>query len=379
MRGEPTSDAGGLGLRRGDSATNTLNSPTQVERQSATPLFAPKKILCAVDLSPASAPVLGWAGLFAQNFDAKLEVVHAEWAEYPPYFLLSQEEELAAQVEERRAAIRKALANIAHTSLASTIAPETTVVEGHAVEAILKHAEARQPDLIVIGSHGRSGMARMRLGSVAETVMREAGTPVLVVRSPANRDAPKAISRILCPVSLADQAPQRINFSAELASAFGAQLIVVHAAEHESQDLEAIRKQLCGSIPAGARQSCKVVEIVRRGNPAEQIVLAAREYVVDLIVIAAHHHRFLEFTTLGTTTERVVRHADSAVLVLPSDTSQTRHERLSTSPRDESGLSAEETPSGELRPGSVAKTLLIAMSRCVQAVAEFVGLAGRAC
>lgn len=279
--------------------------------------FAPKQILCAVDLSPASAPVLGWADLFARTFAAKLEVLHAEWPEYPPYFLLSQEEELAAQAEKRRAAIEKALVNVVRTSLGPAAAAEITVVEGHAVEAILKHAEARRPDLIVMGSHGRGGIARMRLGSVAETIMREAGVPVLVVRSLPNRPAPAIISRILCPVRFATEEPQCLAASAGIASAFGAQLLVVHAVEHDSTGLEALRKRLCGSIPASVRQSCEVIEIVRRGDAAEQILLAAREHGVDLIAIAAQHRPFLEFTTLGTTTERVVRHTDSAALVLP--------------------------------------------------------------
>jgi nucleotide-binding universal stress UspA family protein len=282
--------------------------------------FTSKKILCAVDLSPASAPVLAWAGLFAKALDAQLEVLHVEWPEYPPYFFLSQEEDLAGQAEGRRAMLEKALADMLGSSPVSTIGPEITVVEGHAVEAILKHAEARHPDLIVMGSHGRSGIARMRMGSVAESVMRDAAVPLLVVRSLENRPAPTAISRILCPVSFAIQTPQCINFSAKLASTFGAQLLILHAVAHEIQDLEPIRKQLCASIPASARQSCELLEILRRGNPAEQILLSAREHLVDLIVITAQHHPFLEFSTLGTTTERVVRHADTPVLVLPSGT-----------------------------------------------------------
>jgi nucleotide-binding universal stress UspA family protein len=64
------------------------------------------------------------------------------------------------------------------------------------------------------------------------------------------------------------------------------------------------------------RSHCDLVEVVGEGNAAEQILLTARKHAVDLIVLGAHHRSFLEFAILGSTTERVMRHADSAVLVV---------------------------------------------------------------
>ena len=60
-------------------------------------IFAPKMILCPVDLSAASRTVLSWARLFAEAYQAKLKLLHAEWPDYPPYFFLSQEAELEAK------------------------------------------------------------------------------------------------------------------------------------------------------------------------------------------------------------------------------------------------------------------------------------------
>ena len=282
-------------------------------------LFAPKHILCPVDLSSVSPLVLRWANLFAETYGAKLQILYAAAFEYPPYFLPSQQRQLSDEAENERAALRNVLAKLVYETLGRTIAPEILVVEAHPIEAILGYAQSNRPDLIVMGSHGRSSIARMRLGSVAESVMREARTPVLVVRALEDRTAPRVISRVLCPASFTEHAQRCVDFSAQIASAFGAQLFVIHSAEPEGADLQAIRMQLCQWIPTDARRSCEVVELVRQGNAAEQILLAAREHSADLIVLAAQHRPFLEFTTLGTTTERVMRHADSAVLVLPSE------------------------------------------------------------
>ncbi len=284
--------------------------------------FAPKHILCPVDLSAASPLVLRWADLFARKYGAKIEILLAESPDYPAYFLPGQKDELARQAESRRAALQKQLERTVFETLGRTASSEIRVVEGHPVQAILARMETNPPDLIVMGSHGRSGVARMRLGSVAETVVREARMPTLVVRSLGKRPAPTAVSRVLCPAKLTDHGQRCVDFSAAIAAKFGAQLVVVHSAEHEAANLDAVRKELCRLISADARQSCEVVEVVRQGSAAEQILLAAREHSVDLIVIAAQHQPFLEFTTLGTTAERIMRHADSAVLILPSGTGE---------------------------------------------------------
>lgn len=280
--------------------------------------FALRDVLCPVDLSSASATVLGWARLFAESYQAKVQVLHADFLEFPPYFLPSQVKELTEQAKRRRAALHRELRRLAQETLGSNVLHEIVVLEGHPVKTILRHAADRQPNLIVVGSHGRSGIARMRLGSVAENVVQEAAIPTLVAKVLENRQVPARISRVLCPVSFTEHARRCLELSAEVAAAFGAQLLAIHALEQSSADLQGIHEQLCQWVPGEARRRCELVEVVRRGNAAEQILQLAREQVVELIVLGAQHRPLLEFTTLGTTTERVMRHADSAVLVLPA-------------------------------------------------------------
>ncbi len=278
--------------------------------------FPPKSILCPLDLSSASPTVLGWAGLLAGAYNAKLQILHAEWAEYPRYFLASQAGELAAAAERSRRAIGDDLEKLVHESIAAQTPYEITVLEGHPIERILGYAEQQRPDLIVMGSHGRSGLARLRLGSVAENVVQQTSLPTLVVRAPGGKPAPQKISSILLPVAFDEHTGQSILIPAALAATTAARLIVMHAEEGDLSRNVSL-KQLCDLVPANVRGQCNVIEVIRQGNAAEQILLVAREHDVDVIAITAKHRRFLDLTVIGNTTEKVMRHADSAVLVLP--------------------------------------------------------------
>ena len=278
--------------------------------------FAPKSILCPLDLSSASPQVLRWAALLANLYRAKLQILHAEWAEYPLYFLPSYIEELSAAAGKTREIIRGNLKSLLKENLPTTTPYEIAILEGHPVETILKYSEQHNPDLIVMGSHGRSGLARMRLGSVAENVVQQTSTPTLVVRAPGGKPVPSRISRILCPVTLEKHATESVSLSAVLAATSAAQLIIVHA-EKEIRTPDAYPRQLCDVVPTDIRDHCELIELIRKGSAAEQILLVAREHSVDIITLAAKHRRFLDFTVIGNTTEMVMRHADSAVLIVP--------------------------------------------------------------
>ncbi len=278
--------------------------------------FEPKSILCLLDLSSASPIVLRWAELFAETYHARLEILHAEWLEYPAYFLPSQTDELIATANRSRASLHEGLQKLVGENIRKGIPYEITVLEGHPVGTILKHAGQREPGLTVMGSHGRTGLARMRLGSVAEDILQQAENPTLVVRLTEGRPVPSKISRILCPVNFADFTNQSLVASAEIAVTFGAQLVVMQA-EEEVRSPSASHMRLCEGLPRDLKGRCDLVEVVRYGRPAEQILLAAREYAVDMITLTSRHRGFLDSTVLGTTTERVLRHADVGVFVLP--------------------------------------------------------------
>lgn len=276
--------------------------------------FAPQRILCAVDLSEASENVLRWAALFARTFQARVEVVHAMHFEPPPYFTESQVRQFAAQAGAEREGLNAALARLTERALGPGVAYRSMVREGDPRALVLQETAEGQADLLVMGSHGRSGVVRLMLGSVAENVLREVRRPTLIVKAA----PPARLQRVLCPVSFTDLGRQCLDLSSQLTAAFGARLEVMHAAEAANLDVEAVQRRLCQWMPGDVRGRCEIAEVVRQGDAAEQIVLLARERHTDLIVLGAQHRPFLEFVTLGTTTVRVMRHSPASVLIHPA-------------------------------------------------------------
>lgn len=285
--------------------------------------FEPKRILCPVDLSPVSAGILKWAGLFADTFSTPLEVFYADWWEPPRYFTETQIQELSLQEQESEKTLRTELETLAKAALGDPASYSITVVEGHPTERILERAKGSMAGLIVMGSHGRTGMARLRLGSVAEDVARASACPVLIVKSAADVERVPSVRNILCPINFTRLSQQSLELASELAAAFGAKLWVAHATDHEELKVGEVRQRVCDCVPKEVRDRCQISEVVVRGNPAEQIILMAREHSADLILMGAQHRPFLEITTLGTTTERVMRHSPTSVLVLPAGKAKT--------------------------------------------------------
>jgi nucleotide-binding universal stress UspA family protein len=279
--------------------------------------FAPKQILCPVDLSASSDKVLIWARFLAVAFGARVKILHADWSESPRYFTEDQVASLAYQEAARHQHLHRSLQELAQKTLGADVAFSISVLEGHAVEVITQWLQHNPPDLVVMGSHGHGKVARLLLGSVTENVVREADCPTLIVKSAEEATTPPQVRRVLCPVNLTSSARECTDLSSALPSALGADLDIIHAVEGgESRDNQA-QQQLCQWIPQNARARCRLSEVVVHGDAAEQIVLFARKNSVDLIVLGAERRSFLEFTTLGRTTERVLRHAPCSVLLLP--------------------------------------------------------------
>jgi nucleotide-binding universal stress UspA family protein len=189
-----------------------------------------------------------------------------------------------------------------------------SVQEGHPLLLVLERLDKGIPDLIVLGSHGYDGLARSMMGSVAENVVRVAACPMLVVKGdPLPSKA--SLGRVVCPVNLTDAARDGAKLAVLCASMFGARLELVQSVEESSADLEKSQSQLRewasrhGVGGATAR--------VLRGEASEQVVSYLRQSPADLVVIGAEQRPFLEFTTLGRTTERVMRHSSCSVLLLP--------------------------------------------------------------
>jgi universal stress protein A len=140
-----------------------------------------KTILCPIDFSEISANALEYAVFLASHHHAELLILHVveqlhEFEHYQILVLTPQElvEEMEKQAHEKLTKLTE--------QIKKTIKVETVVRQGKPFVEIIKEAKEKDMDLIVMASHGRTGVSHMLMGSVAEKVVRKANCPVLIVR-----------------------------------------------------------------------------------------------------------------------------------------------------------------------------------------------------
>ena len=154
------------------------------------------RILIPIDFSELSQEALRQACDLARRFDAELHLVHVleTWLEAPRLSADSRPRfnELLA---EQQARAKRSLDELPDPRLGPKLAVRR-VLTGNAAREIVKYADASGIDLIVLGTHGRTGMSHWMMGSVAEKVVRLAPCPVLVVRPPHMTSKPHTAGRV---------------------------------------------------------------------------------------------------------------------------------------------------------------------------------------
>lgn len=212
------------------------------------------------------------------------------------------------------------------------VAVETTVAEGDPAAVIIDVAGSDGVDLIVMGTHGRRGVKRFVLGSVAEEVVRQAPCSVMTVRS--DEDAvppPPVIDRMLVPVDLSEYTVPLFRAALDVASTYSAHIDLLHVVEplplpaplvgavtiHDlvPDPTDQSKEQLTHLAEAITHEDVSVASHVEEGHAAAVIVEQAKALDSDLIMIASHGLSGLEGFLLGSVTGRVVRRAACPVLV----------------------------------------------------------------
>jgi nucleotide-binding universal stress UspA family protein len=273
-----------------------------------------------LDLSPVSAQVLTWTRLMAEKFGSKVKVLHVIWPPVPHSVTKEEDEALQEEYEQRREELGRSLRAQVADALGTSVQYDVAIGVGHPVKVVLDTIAQLKPELIVLGSHGHDGMARSLMGSVAENVVRESAYPTLVVKGSELTSGQSKLKKLLCPVDLSNLAAQSLDVSASLAREFGAALDVLRVVS-EAGDVEAELGALREWDREVVGKRCPVSENVHVGDTAEQIIMFARQHAADLIVVVAEPRKFLEYTVLGRTVERAVRHGPCSVLLLRLESS----------------------------------------------------------
>jgi nucleotide-binding universal stress UspA family protein len=282
------------------------------------------KILCPTDFSPGAESALRAATRLAIAHRAELVIVHA-WqipaisysieASLPPS--LAQEIVDSAQ-RGLDAAVRDAQAQGA-TFVSGKLLP------GIAWAEIVGQLEREAYDLCVIGTHGRTGLGRVLLGSVAEKVVRHAPCPVLVVRP--NNDV-KTFQHVLVPTDFSTSAAYALELAPQLVEPKGTitvlhvlELPVSYAGEISAEFGKDLSKKAAARLEqtlASLRTSttASIETRTRIGSPGSQALAAVEDdRSIDLVIVGSRGRTGIKRVLLGSVAEKIVRHAHCPVLV----------------------------------------------------------------
>jgi nucleotide-binding universal stress UspA family protein len=281
-----------------------------------------KNILWATDFSAESKAALTSAHLLAKAFGAKLLAAHVvpdfSHALYDASPALSAE--LAKRVEATK---NKMFSDIKALAKAEKISFDKIILkEGSAPKKIIEVSEEEKADLIVLGKKGHSVLDNLLIGSVANQVLRHSFIPVLLTKKRAGKLQYK---KILVPTDFTPKEQIERDFAWKLAKGLNASLTFLHVFElfhkFSPSEIEVIFKALHKKIQTRERREGEDIpiseEIVRAMNAPAGIVDYAQANKIDLIVISSLVHK-LERFFLGSTTEKVISYADTAVFAIPS-------------------------------------------------------------
>ena len=294
---------------------------------AARAVMAFQKILCPTDFSPGSQQAMRAAIRLAQEAGAEVVLAHAWYL--PPIafagaFALSRE-----LMEEVRDGAQAALDGASREAAALGAGRlSTRLITGtprHEIVELLEQDPAF--DLVVMGTHGRTGLSRVLLGSSTEGVVRHAPCSVLAVR-PDGEVGP--FRRVLCPIDFSDSSRDAVELAARLVQPGSAGITLLHVIDppavyaggermrrlaleldrYAAEHLDRWAAELAGKAPA------PVAKLSRVGHPGAEILHALdEEPAFDLVVMGSHGRTGLERALVGSVAEKVVRHARSPVLV----------------------------------------------------------------
>ncbi len=288
--------------------------------------MAIKKILYPTDLSTGAESAQKLARVLARQRGAELLFFHVvishtnefrQVGDFMSDFFTDLEAEAKRRLDEETSLLREQ----------GRVARYEVIRAPSAFEAILKRTESWEPDLIVMGTHGATGMPRWFLGSVAEKLVRHAPCPVATIRPDDSGGAPEyATERILVPVDFSENSRRALALARELMPETGS--LVLHHVVHnptlaglapeahlrlfsEEPTLpDAIRAQMEEWMVGDPFEA----QVTEADNVAGAILDMANSKKSDLIVIGTRGRSGVDYLLTGSVAEKLVRSATIPVL-----------------------------------------------------------------
>ena len=224
---------------------------------------------------------------------------------------------------------RRAVETVVESARPHLDAEPTTAVEwGRPFRSVTEYAVRHGIDLIVMGTHGRSGLERFVLGSVAEKVLRTASVPVLVVPPAATDEIGAGYQELLVPTDGSEAAEVAVDWGLTFADIDDGRLHALYSVDtgrfaggelaEVYDSLEATGRAALDTIRERATEvGVDVTATIGTGPAARVIRSYSEDHAVDLIVMGTHGRSGVERYLIGSVTESVVRHAEAPVCCVP--------------------------------------------------------------
>lgn len=204
---------------------------------------------------------------------------------------------------------------------------ETAVITGKPENAIIQFAQENAFDLIVMSTHGRSGISRWSFGRVAHKVLRRAPCPTVILRSEKEIKS-QEFKRVLLPLDGSPLAERVLESAQIMADHLAVELLLMRVVEpglfygfgHDDAEIEQEQQQAQAYLAEVERnlkeQGIPVTSHVAVGQVADQIVDYAKAEAVDLIIVSSRGDSGFDAWMFGSVAEKVMKGAPCAILVI---------------------------------------------------------------
>ena len=276
--------------------------------------IAPKLILVPTDFNAPSAQALRYGATLAERFSAHLLVIYADLFALPVDFTISAAGVFDLPREEMIASAREQLQTFAESNIPAAVPYDVRIVVSTPIDAIVAQASEVGASLIVMGTHGRTGLRRLLVGSVTEAVMRLAPVPVVIVHESA--EVTTNARWIVGCVMPARECRGALRLATVLADET-AHFVLLGATDVAGRpftvdDLKLL--EVCTPDEIAGRATFKAIDTT---EPKDVLIAAEAEHA-DLIVLGIAGDRSLADALRGTTVERVVQQSKCPVLTVNS-------------------------------------------------------------
>ena len=289
-------------------------------------------VLCPIDFSEGSRGALRYAAALAEHFYATLSVLTVD----DPFLVQAATASFGAVA--MRQLTEEALQTFVKSAFPAALPPlaelKPLIRVGQAAPEILQAADAEHADVIVMSTHGASGVRKLLFGSTTERVLRDAIVPVIV--TPGSNHGPESVESwirgirtVLVPVDFSEFSPHQVRVAQGLAEGVDASLVVVHVIEplaspdhfrRMASAVDAVRAAnartrldaLLHEAPSRLRHTTDIAH----GDAAGEIARLAREHEAGAIVMALHTSPQTG-RRIGTITYRLLCQTPAVVIALP--------------------------------------------------------------